>query len=67
MINAHWLRALRHKVIYQHQFRCIPIACATKRALLMFLTSVRVPSGSPGWRTDTLASTLNEPSAKRAA
>lgn len=39
-----------------------PIALARYRMLLMFFTSVLMPSGSPGLWTDTFASTLNCPS-----
>ena len=43
----------------------LPIAFLTVLMLLMFLTSDRVPSGSPGRRIETLASTLIEPSEKK--
>lgn len=39
------------------------ITCVTRiTGLLGIFTSVRVPKGSPGWCTDTLASTLRAPS-----
>ena len=43
----------------------LPTAVLTNLMLLMFLTSDLVPQGSPGLFTDTLASTLNEPSVRK--
>ena len=39
-----------------------PMALPTYRMLFKFFTSLLVPSGSPGWWIETLASTLIEPS-----
>lgn len=44
---------------------CSLMALARYRTLLMFFTSVLMPSGSPGLCTDTLASTLNWPSEEK--
>lgn len=41
-----------------------PIALQTFLIELIFFTSVRIPSGSPGLCTDIFASTLNDPSEK---
>ena len=38
------------------------MACSMKRNELRFLISQRVPSGSPGRRTDTFASQRKDPS-----
>lgn len=46
-------------------YRCLPIALARYRMLLMFFTSVLTPSGSPGLCTETLASTLSCPSEQK--
>ena len=42
----------------------LPTAVLTNLILLIFLTSDLVPHGSPGLCTETLASTLIEPSVK---
>lgn len=54
-----------HKILSQNQLDISsPMALAMCLTLLMFLTSVLTPIGSPGRCTDTLASTLSCPSVR---
>jgi len=54
-----------HQILSQYQLDISsPMALAMCLTLLMFLTSVLTPIGSPGRCTDTLASTLSCPSVR---
>lgn len=56
------------KILSQYQldtYSYLPMALARCLTLLIFLTSVLTPKGSPGRCTDTLASTLSCPSVRR--